>query len=139
MRCIYQDGDVVVVDKPFGLRSVPAFQAADESKAHVADEASGRGSGCVDGGSPTDEYKASLLLPVNKRKRQERFSDVLGMLGAGFRTISSPPAASTDHSALEAIEGLPANLGPHLVKLAAERDSVPRKRGFIECFDVFDI
>ena len=131
MRCVYQDDDVVVVDKPFGLRSVPAFRAADESDSHDTTEATLNTSHSENISTLRDEVSSNLPRSVNKRKRQERFSDVLGMLGAGIRTTSAPSSSTADDSAADLMRGVPANLGPHLVKLAAERDSVPRKRGNI--------
>ena len=97
---LYEDAHVVVVNKPAGLRSTPAFQA------------------------PADP-----LPEQRKRKRQERFSEVLESLG------SSPPCVVGEEGEKEvepqgflgpSVDPL---LHPHLQKLARESGSVPRKRG----------
>lgn len=77
LKVLYQDEYLIVIDKPSSLRSVPSFQAPD---------------------AEIDESK--------KRKRQQRFSDVLGSLANGDPLDIGP------------------NIRPYIDKLHNERANV---------------
>ena len=115
MPVLYADEWFVAVDKPSGLRTTPAFKGCSKDGGEGVPDDSWQGGG---------SEKAGGDRPApNKRKRQERFSDVLRALGDEAASTSVPSSLPPTFPSLD-----PA-LAPHVAKLSRERASVPRKRG----------
>ena len=100
---IYRDEWVIALNKPSGLRSVPAFKATE------------------DGGESKPRDNPSENPDVRKRKRQERFRDVLESME---RAEPNNSEAADPTAAPAAGDGL----ASFIAKLARESGSVPRKR-----------
>lgn len=128
LKVVYKDEDMIAIDKPYGLRSTPAFlkgtdgtSSTDDGTADSSGSSSSKRSATASAHTTAASGAAEDGGGSRKRRRQERFSDVL-------QSLSGPGSTGVAEAAAAASSSTATTFDLHLQKLARESSNVPRKK-----------